>query len=348
MQNSKSIYLFSVLKNKTIDIGIICGTVLSLLLGSFANEHLSVKLAPWQSSMTAAVIKQTLVKLSKNDYTAVIIGSSQCAQIQTPILTNEFNMKLYVSTPPGSDVAYIAGLINAVISKKKKRPVVLAEFSRYVVSPIEERVYRDMLFYLPVKYWYINEFIYAVQNKKYRKFVWQSLENNLIPLIKYSEAIKGLLFNHYPNVLSWLVSPDFIPKKQIVERYVSPDGHSSSYPLGKYPYRLPKSNKHPPYSKHKIDLWRILLKKHIDKEIFLVLIKPPYHKSIQFYYDSMDPILNKLESEFRTNDIQIIDCTTLQMKKEDCFDAHHFTKKGCAKYTRKIGKELQQILKQKR
>ncbi|RLD12465.1 MAG: hypothetical protein DRI44_00595 [Chlamydiae bacterium] len=343
MQNNKSIYLFSVLRKHAANIGIISGIVLCTLLMFKINSHFENILSSWQFSSITVAIQNTFKQSANNRYDAYILGSSQSAQLQTSILSNDFNINVLISSPPGGEILYTYNMVKALAAKSSTRPIIIAEFSRYVPSAIEKRLYRDILYYLPAKYWLPNEWYFAFSDPEFRKYMWQGIEDDIIPIIRYSYAINALIYKNHNKLLSWLINPEFFPKniKRIV---INSDGHSAPYPLGKYPYRLPSKNyKHPTPPKHKIETWKKLLDMHLRGEIFLILIKPPYHSIYQYYYDTL-PVVNELEATFKSNGVYVVDCTTLKMKKEDCFDAHHFTVKGCAKFTQKVGEELTNIL----
>ena len=344
MQNNKSIHIFSVLKKHAADIGIVSGIVLCSILMFKVNSYFENILASWQFSSITVAIQNTFKQKANNKYDAYLIGSSQSAQLQTSILSNEFNINLLISAPPGGEILYTHNMAKAIASKSKSRPIIIAEFSRYVPSVIEKRLYRDILYYMPAKYWLVNESYFAFANPEYRKYMWQGIENSIIPIVRYSYAINALIYKSNANLLSWLVNPEFFPKniKKIV---INSDGHNNPYPLGKYPYRLqPKGYKHPEPPEHKIKSWKKLLDMHLRGDIFLILIKPPYHHVYQYYYDTL-PMVERLEDMFKSNGVYVIDCTTIEIENEDCFDAHHFTVKGCSKFTKKVGKEFRKAIR---
>ena len=346
MRRNGTVYLLAVLKRNPGGSGTIVGMALVLAALWLLPTHRWWLLALWDPSSTALVVAHTAERMNAQEFDGFILGSSQINQVQPSILRSITGLDFHNSAIPGGDIAYMLSMSRAIAARSRNKPVVLAEFSRYVASDMEELVYRDTLRFVPARYWIMNEMPLAYTSKKYRQHYCDGILNSILPVIRYKEAIKAYLVANAPRLAFSLMHPSSQPG--IVRRNtIAQDGHGGPYPHCPPPYAGAEGQQTAGNS-HKLKSWHALLQLHHSGVIRLVLVIPPFHRTwapfYETFYRAPDSFTANLLRFLKQQGVAVIDCSSFRLEDDVCMDAHHFTWSGAARFSEYVGNGLSRLL----
>jgi len=331
---------------KYINTGIFIGAIITFVgLFIFSNKT-AFELSLMGPSPLPIINNNTLNQIKKNKYEAFILGSSQCGQTHPSIIKDIVGIDSLVVGTPGGDITFFYSMAKNIAAHTSYKPVIVAEFSRYVGYGIETALHRDSLKNINAQNWISSEFPILFENSNYRKFYFDGIKSSVFPFVRYKYSIKSLVKNELTSIKDWIMHKTTQPSKTY-NRTVSDDGHSGPFPFKKRSSYYIKNKPGKP-NEHKLNLWKKLYNLHCSSNIYLVLCKFPYHYSWNNYYKNTDEKVIDLENFFRSNGVQIIDCKNVDIQDIDCMDAHHFTRSGAMKYNDFFASELARILDKKK
>ena len=339
MRDNGSIHIRPVLTERAVGWWMLAGMAAMFVALCWLADVAACRMAAWDPSPVALPVAHALRMMRAGGHDGYIVGSSQINQVQPRMMRDITGCDIPSVCVPGGDIVFTLAMAQAA-TVHQTRPLVLAEFSRYIVSPIEEPVYRDTLRFVPARYWAAHEAGFALNQETWCRYYCEGVRDSLMPFVRYKEGIKAFLIHTFPACAAWLVDPAARPSV-VRQNSIHEDGHCGPYPHRSPPYYgMPPLEAARTINAHKAALWKDLLALHQSGKIRLVLVMPPAHAGWKQYYEVLYHGTNSpaaaLASDMVRAGVPVTDCTVPSMPEAYCMDTHHFTWDGCGKFSEMV------------